>query len=220
MVRVRRAVAGGRVVVVNGRGTEADALLVEAGRRHARLEITDRLRLEPTPPPAIEIAPALTRTSAFDDMLQRAIELGATAIRPVAAQRGVVRLDERKARSRAERWNRLAVEALKQCERIWLPEVNEPTALCEVLSAVQGSGTEAVVLSERSETAAPLLEVLRAGPNRPRCFFFGPEGGWSDEERAIFEAAGARHASFGRTILRAETAVLAALAIAQAARED
>ncbi|MCB2154014.1 16S rRNA (uracil(1498)-N(3))-methyltransferase [bacterium] len=220
LVRVRRASAGDDVVAINGRGIEAQARLLEAGKRSARIEVIERLRCESSPPPALEIAPSLTRTSAFEDMLQRSIELGATAIRPIVADRGVVRLDERKAHDRAERWRRLAVEALKQCERLWLPEVAEPAELDDTLAAVRSSGAEAVVLAERSEKAPPLADLLAEAPDRPRCFFFGPEGGWTDEERAVFEEARACQASFGRAILRAETAVMAALAVAQAMRRD
>lgn len=220
LVKVLRARVNDAVLVVNGAGREARGHFIEQRHQGALIEIGEIIREEPRPAPALELGLALTRTDAFEDALSRAIELGITAFRPVEAAHNVVRLDDRKRHSRAMRWQRLAEERLKQCERLWLAEIHEPQPLEDVLTAVRGAGGTPLVLVERQAASArPLLQALDALAGRPICFFVGPEGGWSAEEAAATAGEGAVAVTLGEAILRSETAALAALATTLAHRE-
>lgn len=210
---VRRTGEGARVRVLNGRGMEAEGSLVDG----KAVEIAAIVRDEPRPQPGIELALALTRTDAFEDAIERGIELGMTAFRPLEAEHCVVRLDAKKAAARADRWHRMAIERLKQCERLWLPRIEAPAAPARAIAAISAEQCLPVFLSERS-AAPPLLELAREHAGRSLCLLVGPEGGWSAGERDEAVAAGAVEASLGSAILRAETAALAGLATVLALR--
>lgn len=209
LTKVRRVRPGGDVLVLNGRGRECRAKLTGGGL----LEVHSLERDEPAPPRAVELAPGLTRTNAFEETFSRAIELGMTGFRPVEPSRGVVKLDDRKRAARLERWRRLAIERLKQCERLWLPEIHEPAPLGDVLDALANSGVTALALRERGEQDLPSWgSAMAALAGADVCLLVGPEGGWDTGEEAMLERPGVRGVSLGRAVLRAETAALAAMA--------
>ena len=210
LVKVRRLKSGGEVTVLNGQGAVAEARLAESDRRDVSLEIGDVLQAPRSP--ALALAMALTKSNAFDDTLQRAVELGMTHFFPVQAERSVVQLDEKKTAHRLDRWQRLSIEALKQCERPWLPEFSNPSPLEALLATLHDSSFVPVVLAERREDSAPpLLDVLGATSGRPVCLLIGPEGGWTPQELERLEKGAVRFATLGTAVLRSETSALAAL---------
>lgn len=211
--QVLRARQGDRIEVLNGRGDrfagEFLCLAVPGARRAAgAVRIVELLERE-EPPPLLAMALALTRTDAFEDALRRAVELGATALWPLASDNAVVELKGDRAQKRRERWTRIAVEALKQCERLHLPEVQEAIDVDQALGQCETRHIDPVALLERGD-ALPRLAALRT--DRPTAIFVGPEGGWSAPEREHLRKR-ARCATLGPRILRAETAALAALAL-------
>ncbi len=111
-----------------------------------------------------------------------------------------------------ERWSRIAVEASQQSRRVNLPELSIASRWADVLSA--GSASRRLILDE-DRTGAALLDLLQSTPE-PVAILVGPEGGWTDEERAQAWQAGWTPVSMGSRILRAETAAIAALAVANA----
>jgi len=151
----------------------------------------------------------------FDRMewaIEKATELNVTAIVPVLARRAEKHLAQA-AGKRAERWRRIAREASEQSRRVSPPEIADPMKLAE---AVKVEAELRIVLAE-AEREVALGEVLRAqGDAASIALAIGPEGGWADEELQSFAAAGWIAASLGETILRAETAAIAALAVTRA----
>jgi 16S rRNA (uracil1498-N3)-methyltransferase len=149
----------------------------------------------------------------FDRMewaIEKCTELGAARIVPVIARRTEAHLAATAAK-RVERWQRIAREASEQSRRITPPEISQPMKLRD---AVALPGTTRIVLAE-SEQAVMLRDVLQS--HAELCdivLAFGPEGGWTEAELEAFRAAGWTAASLGSTILRAETAAIAAMAIA------
>lgn len=217
LVQVRRCRVGDEVLVLDGAGAEWRGRVAALEKRSARLEIAALLRRVERPSPR-ELHLALVKSSTFDDTIQRGVELGMTAFQPLAAERSVVELDEKRLAKRSERWRKLAVEGLKQCERLWLPEVRPPLGLRAALEDCARRGAAALFLAERSEKARPLPEVVARLDGGAAAFFVGPEGGWSPAEWKAAEEAEAVLASLGEgAILRAETAALAALGVAMAA---
>jgi 16S rRNA (uracil1498-N3)-methyltransferase len=174
----------------------------------------------------LETAPALPVTLLlsifkFDRMewaIEKAVELGASRIVPVLAERTEKHLAQAAAK-RVERWRRIAVEAAKQSRRSDLPEIADPARLVNVLAGSEGASLR-ILLSEAEEDQ-PLLRILerdQAGSSEIM-LAIGPEGGWTNGEMAQFRDAGWYSASLGPRILRVETAAIAALAIVNASRE-
>jgi len=173
----------------------------------------------------------------FDRMewaIEKAVELGSSRIVPVLAERTEKHLAQAAAK-RAERWRRLALEAAKQSRRSDLPEIGEPTRLAAILASDQPAadrddpGAEGIaasspplrILLSEMEEDQPLLRILQQNASDAEMggitLAVGPEGGWSAAEIALFTRAGWHSASLGPRILRVETAVIAALAIVNAA---
>jgi 16S rRNA (uracil1498-N3)-methyltransferase len=111
-----------------------------------------------------------------------------------------------------ERWRRIAREASEQARRAAPPEIANPVKLRDVLSLL---GESRIVLSE-AETATSLRELCASGGSSSLVLAIGPEGGWTKEELQAFAQADWQAASLGHTILRAETAAIAATAVVMA----
>ena len=165
---------------------------------------------------AIEAAPItlLLAIFKFDRMewaIEKCTELNATTIVPVIARRTEKHL-ALAAEKRVERWRRIAREASQQSRRVTAPEVSAPQKFADAVSFV---AEQRIVLAE-NERGATLSEILRSQEELcSLALAVGPEGGWADDELEFFTRAGWTSASLGDTILRAETAAIAALAIAR-----
>lgn len=145
----------------------------------------------------------------FDRMewaIEKATELGATEIIPFVARRTDAHLVQAVGK-RVERWRRIAHEASQQSRRVSPPEISDPVKLKE---AVAIAADVRVVLAE-SEDERMLRDVVTGVGSS--ALAIGPEGGWTRDELDAFEKAGWVAASMGPTILRAETAVVAAVAM-------
>jgi 16S rRNA (uracil1498-N3)-methyltransferase len=157
---------------------------------------------------------ALIKFDRFEWIVEKATELGVSRIVPVVAARTDFGLDKA-APKRLERWNRIALEAAKQCHRVGPPEITEPASLSHALSAAGG-----LRLFLDEDCHQPLLRVLPPEASRNQgdsiSLLVGPEGGWTDAERKAAMEAGFTPASLGPLVLRAETAVVAAVAILEA----
>jgi len=151
----------------------------------------------------------------FDRMewaIEKCTELNVTSIVPVIARRTEKHLAQAAAK-RVERWRRIAREASEQSRRIAAPEIAAPVKLTGALS----SGAELQVVLDETEQEPNLKDMLRSRSQASSiALAIGPEGGWTLEELQLFREAGWLPASLGDTILRAETAAIAALAIAKA----
>lgn len=160
----------------------------------------------PRPGAPVEVHLAIIKFPRFELAVEKLTELGVAAIVPVAAERsdkGLVRASAK----RVERWRAIAEEAAQQSRRMAPPEVAEPAALAEALARPAG---RRIFL----DFDAPPLREIAAAKTHATALLIGPEGGWTEAERADAIRAGAVAASFGRTVLRAETAAIAAAATA------
>jgi 16S rRNA (uracil1498-N3)-methyltransferase len=149
----------------------------------------------------------------FDRMewaIEKCTELGAARIVPVIARRTEVNLAAAAAK-RVERWRRIALQASEQSRRVSAPEISAPLKLKD---AVALAGSVRILLSE-TEPDVMLKDVLQSHlSDGDVVLAFGPEGGWTEEELTLFLETGWISASLGSTILRAETAAIASLAVA------
>jgi len=160
--------------------------------------------------PSVDITLLLSvvKFDAFEWAIEKATELGVSAIVPLAAERSEKALLTA-ATKRAERWKKILLEAAQQSRRVRVPllgEVTRPEAACASFKDCLR-----VMLSERS-TALPLRKILDAQRAAKAVLAIGPEGGWTDRELEVAKHSGFGEASLGKLILRTETAVVAALA--------
>lgn len=217
-------------------GMEFD--VVAGGRAWlARIASIDRESVHFTLLHELESAAALPLTLLlsvfkFDRMewaIEKAVELGCSRIVPVLAERTEKHLAQAAAK-RVDRWRRLSLEAAKQSRRSDLPEIAEPDRLTTILATDKPAtplehlpseapaGPLHILLSETEEDQ-PLLRVLQQSADAANRIMLavGPEGGWTAAEIALFIHAGWQSVSLGPRILRVETAVIAALAVVNAA---
>ena len=149
----------------------------------------------------------------FDRMewaIEKCTELGVARIVPVIARRSEAHLASAAAK-RVERWRRIVLQAAEQSRRSLVPEVFQPLKLKEALMLPGGMR---IVLSE-FETEVKLKDLLQSPSGGEVVIALGPEGGWTNEELTVFREAGWISASVGSTILRTETAAIAAMAVVQ-----
>ena len=149
---------------------------------------------------------ALIKFERFEWAVEKATELGVTRIVPFEASRSEQGLFAG-SHKRVDRWRRIAREASEQSRRLRVPEIAEPARL-----PISDVSTHRVWLDEQPG-APPLLTAFSLRPDESVALLVGPEGGWIDSERRKFEESGWQAASLGPSILRAETAVCAALAV-------
>lgn len=208
LTRVLRVEAGRRYEISDNRSVYLAE--VELARwEHVRFRVIEKL----PPAPAsvhLRLCAALVKFDHFEWMIEKATELGVTEIVPFEAARSERGL-ERAAMKRIERWRKIALEASQQARREHLPEVREPV---EFTAAIAEPASYRYALDEEPG-GPPLLCALPAQrkPEDTVSLLIGPEGGWTDDERAAFVAGGWTRVSLGPLILRAETAALAGLAV-------
>ena len=164
--------------------------------------------------PDIRLYLAVFKFDRFEWAVEKATELGVARIVPVIARRTDAHLAAAAAK-RVERWRRMAREAAEQSRRSAPPEIAEPAKLKTALA--EGGGTR-IVLDESGQGTN--LKHALASAAEPVLLAVGPEGGWTDDERKQFGESGWRSASLGSGILRAETAAIAALAVANSELTD
>jgi 16S rRNA (uracil1498-N3)-methyltransferase len=223
-------------------GQEFDIAVGESLRRGRIVNIANgRVEFElgeAIPVPAMPSVTIMLSIFKFDRMewaIEKCVELGAAGIVPVIAQRTESHLAAAAAK-RVERWQRIARQASEQSRRVAPPEISSPVTLKAAIALA--TGTRIVLAeSEKNLTLKDALENPAAGDNtllKPTSpnptapdhsapdhtavdhptLAFGPEGGWTESELELFLGAGWIAASLGNTILRAETAAIAATAIA------
>jgi 16S rRNA (uracil1498-N3)-methyltransferase len=226
--RLEGGAAGGRAPLAAGEvhylrdvlrlapGDEVEVFDGEGGAYPARLAPgLDALLVGPrrdaAPPAArVDLAFALAKGEKNDLVVQKATELGAARLLPFAAARSIVKLDAERGAERARRWARIAAEAARQCGRADVPAVAAPAPLPAVLAGAP-TGFRLLAFQPGGIALAEALDPAAPG----HLLVTGPEGGLSEEELTACVMAGARVASLGPRVLRAETAAVVAVGLVQ-----
>ena len=205
---VLRLREGSELLLFDGTSGEWLARISEAGKKRMSLTVERRTR-EPESIPDVWLAFAPVKRNQTDWLVEKATELGVARLVPIITQRTIVE------RVKLERLETIAIEAAEQCGRTRLPQISEPLPLAHFLQNREPSRTLYFADEAGGDAAA---EAFSPGP---AAILTGPEGGFTDEERAAIRAApDAIAISLGPRILRAETAGLAALAIYMAVAGD
>jgi 16S rRNA (uracil1498-N3)-methyltransferase len=215
LARVLRAQAGMQADIVAG-GRVYHATIASVSPEEVVFTLHEEIAAEAALP--ITLLLSIFKFDRMEWAIEKATELGVASIVPVIARRTEKHLAEA-AGKRLERWRRLAHEAAKQSRRADLPLIEEPIALTARLQ--QSSTAQQILLAEdeRKITLRQRIETALASTSSDLPNFelaIGPEGGWTAEELSLFAKHNWQSASLGPRILRAETAAIAAIAIAAA----
>ena len=213
LLNVLRMEAGATLLAFNGRDGEWRVELVKPARKTAVLKALMRVRPQ-SAPGSIRFAFAPLKAARLDYVIEKAVELGAARISPVTTER------TQGARLRPDRLRAHAIEAAEQCGILNLPAI-EPEAPLPAFLAGLAAEELLVFCDEDAAVADPLDALKKAHRAVATTLLIGPEGGFTDAERAVI----ARHSavcrlSLGPRILRADTAGVAALALVQATLGD
>jgi 16S rRNA (uracil1498-N3)-methyltransferase len=209
--RVLRLRTGDTLRVFDGQGTEHEAILHAINRTQVRIEIGGKIASAAEPPHAITLVQGIPRGDRMDFTLQKAVELGISAIQPVWMQRSRKKLDNTRLQKRLRHWQGVLASACEQSGRATLPELLAPADYRSWLGSGEVDGLQ-IMLHPDGEYTLPELE-------RPRgriVLLVGPEGGISSEETSLATQSGFFSVRLGPRILRTETAAMAALAGMQA----
>ena len=208
--RVLRLQPGDPVVLFNGDGHDYACSLTEVGKNTASAEVLSRSEVNRESPLKVTLAQAISAGERMDFTIQKAVELGVTAIQPIASQRSVVKLAGERADKRREHWQNVANAACEQSGRAFVPQVAPPQALVNWLGALTPHALR-LTLSPTATLALPQLPQ----PADVICLLVGPEGGLTAQEIELAATHGFTPVRLGQRILRTETAALATLAAIQ-----
>ena len=165
-------------------------------------------------PAKIYLFQGLPKADKMELIIQKAVELGVYEVIPVATKRAVVKLDEKKAKSKIARWQAISEAAAKQSKRALIPQVHQVMTMQEAVAYAAEMDEKAIPYELAEGMEATGHWVQRAVETTGKiAVFIGPEGGFDEAEIRMAEEAGITPISLGRRILRTETAGLAVLSI-------
>ena len=209
---VLRMKEGEKIRISDGRNKDYLCQIDEIGRDQVTARILEAEESTELPG-EIWLFQGLPKSDKMELIIQKAVELGAAKIVPVATKRAVVKLDRKKEESEGKRWNAISESAAKQSKRLIIPEVTKVMTMKEAcaLAASFDAGFIPYEKAEGMEETRRSLGAVRPGMRIG--VFIGPEGGFEEEEVALAIQSGIRPLTLGRRILRTETAGMAVLAM-------
>ena len=212
VVKVLRMREGDELALFNGDGCEYDAQIIRADKKNLEVEICEAEQVERESALDMTLCVALLKGDAMDFAVQKSVELGVTRIVPFDCARTERRLSGERAAKRMQHWQKIIISAAQQCGRTRLPTLAEPQGFTDVLNE---QAALKLLLS-------PHHDQLHKLPPRPDsvALLIGPEGGFEVQEVDAAIAAGWQALQLGPRILRADTAVVSALAVAQSQYGD
>lgn len=207
--QVLRMQPGGEVLLFDGSGREYAAVLLQLRKHQVSVRLIQLTRFEEPPALRIHLFLGISRGERMEFALQKAVELGVSAIQPVFTKRCMVKLSGDRLEGRMEHWRKIIGSACEQSGRCLLPELAVPLPLADAL----GTRTPGSALLLDPYSTQRLADLTR--PTGAVILLVGPEGGLSDEERELALNQGFTGVRLGPRILRTETAPLAAIAAIQ-----
>lgn len=210
-LHVLRLKHGDAVTVLDGAGNEFSCAVENAHKDSLTLAMREKKSVAPLPC-AITLLVAVPKGKIIEDIIQKAVELGARRIVPLLTGRVITHLDSDGAEAKREKWQQVAIEAIKQCGAAWLPTVERPQSIAEFLARDEKMELSLVgsLQTERRHPRDWIVEFQRQQGRLPRsaAVWIGPEGDFTLAELHAIEAAGAKPITLGALTLRVETAAV------------
>ena len=209
----RRLAPGDRVMLFDGFGTVAEAVLTGNRAVSGDLEVEVETSRRMTPPtPRIELAASLPKGDRMSTMLDMATQVGMSAFRPLTCDHSVITADQKR-RDPSDRWRRVMLEACKQSRRSWMPELLEAASPAAVVADAEARGAM-VVMGDANGTPPNGIEI----DADVVVVLVGPEGGFSPTEFEMLKAQGVVPIRIGDGVLRVEAAAVTLVAAMTANR--
>ncbi len=220
MKNVLRMRIGEKVTVSDGNNIQYLCEVERYEETEAVLKILEEQRVDTELASKIYLFQGLPKQDKMELIVQKAVELGAYEVIPVATRRAVVKLDEKKAKKKVERWQQIAESAAKQAGRGYIPTVASVKTFKEALAVAKSLDVVLVPyeLAEGMKETKALISAIR--PGQSVGIFIGPEGGFEKEEVEAAMEIGAKAITLGKRILRTETAGLTTLSVLMFHLED
>lgn len=215
---VLRLKVGDEVYVFNGEGNEFLCHVKDTRRDTTQLTVIEEVATARRESPLeLTLAVALLKGEKFDLVVQKATELGVSAVTPVVTKLADIRLrDQSDIAKRVARWQRIALEAAKQSGRAVVPSISTPVAFSTLVHNVKAEAdSTCLMFSERNGRSLTKAKELWTAKVTRLTALVGSEGGWTDEELTAAGEAGWTIITLGGRILRAETAAIAVTVLLQ-----
>lgn len=210
---VLRMKPGEKIVISDAKGASYCCEIEELCADHVTAAILDGQLGSSELPVRLVLFQGLPKSDKLELIIQKSVELGAYRIVPVEMSRCVVRLDDKKKKSKTERWNAIAESAAKQSGRSIIPEVSVPLSFARALSCAEDCDILLVPYEQSDDVTALRDKLGEMKRGMTVGIFIGPEGGYEPEEVESLKRIGGYPVSLGKRILRTETAGIAALSI-------
>lgn len=208
LINVMRSKQGDFVLIFNAESGEYKAEIISASKNYVSLNIIEQLKPALVGEPNLTLAFAPIKNPNSSYLVQKATELGVTNFMPIITERTIVR------NLSTEKLTLVAIEAAEQCERLSIPTISEPIKLANI-TALTKNFTNVFFCYERAPKENSLLSTLINYKNylNNSLVLTGPEGGFSDSEISVIQSLDkVKSVSLGDKILRADTAIISALA--------
>lgn len=212
--KVLRMKVGDELTVCDTKGRDYDCMIEEIGAGEVRLKVLSVAPSQSEPDVRVHLYQAMPKADKMETIIQKAVELGAASITPVMTRRCVSRPDEKSMDKKLVRYNRIALEAAKQCGRGVVPPVLPLLELPQALEQMQWTGCPILFYENATAPAKQVIAKARESVKELEiAVLIGAEGGFDEDEVALAMEHGCHILSLGKRILRCETAPLAALTI-------
>ncbi len=212
--KVLRLAPGDRITAFDDGGWEHEAIIRSVASARAEIEIVGSRQADRESPLRLTLALGLTKGEKIDFVVEKATELGVEKIIPFASTHAVPKLDERKIATRTERWQKIAMSAVKQCGRNKVPEIMPLMAFEDMLRSAKPDDAKLLCWEKEEQRSMGQAHEQRCDA-KALLIAVGPEGGFSSSEAELARQHGFELIHLGRRILRAETAAITALSLAQ-----
>ena len=214
IAKVLRMKVGDELTVCDTKGRDYDCMIEEIGAGEVRLKVLSVAPSQSEPDVRVHLYQAMPKADKMETIIQKAVELGAASITPVMTRRCVSRPDAMSMDKKLVRYNRIALEAAKQCGRGVVPPVLPLLELPQALEQMQWTGCPILFYENATAPAKQVIAKAReSGKELEIAVLIGAEGGFDEDEVALAREHGCHILSLGKRILRCETAPLAALTI-------
>jgi 16S rRNA (uracil1498-N3)-methyltransferase len=215
-LRVLRVKYGELVGVLDGIGNEFLCTVENCSRDAVALSVSLK-NFTPLPACSVTLLVAVPRGKIIEDIIQKSVELGAGRIVPLLTERVATHLDAAAAADKCDKWEQVAIEAIKQCGALWLPKIETPVTIENFFARPERFDLSLVgsLQAKRRHPRECFEEFQARHGRRPRsaAVWIGPEGDFTLEELQAIQNSGAQPISLGKLVLRVETAAIYCLSI-------
>ena len=212
LARSLRARRGDKITAVDGAGNCAVLELIDFDKETIKARRVSTLQ-QVLAERKIILADCLPKQNRFDNIIEKATELGVDKIEPLISERTIARPSALRAQSKLERWQRIAKEAAEQCARDTIPQIGEIRTLNDWLKNLPPLDDTLLLFCWELEQETTVREVLRSNIDKNIIVLIGSEGGFTEREVNAIKTAGGISVTLGKRILKTDTAAISVLAM-------